>query len=67
MFGGKLLYNIVIVFAIQQHESAIGIHGHRYTCFPPILNTPPTSLPTLSLRLLALGALLHAFLITVAL
>ena len=26
LIGGQLLYNIVLVSAIHQHESAIGIH-----------------------------------------
>ena len=33
-----------MVFAIHQHESAIG-----FTCVLPILNADPNSLPTLSL------------------
>ena len=44
---------MVMVFAMHQHESAIGIHVSLH-----ILNSPPTSLPTLIP--LALGALLHA-------
>ena len=35
--GGKLLYNILLVSAIHQHESAIDIH------VPFLLNLPPTS------------------------
>ena len=45
-FNWKIVYNIVMAFAIHQRESAIGIH------MPPAsLNSPPTFLPTLSLKL----------------
>ena len=36
----ELLYNIVVVFAIHWHESAMGIH------VSPILNTPPPPSPS---------------------
>ena len=36
LIGGSWLYNIVVVFALHWHESAMGIH------VSPILNPPPT-------------------------
>ena len=39
LIGGELLYNTVMVFAIHQHESAIGIH----VCpCPEPLSSPPS-------------------------
>ena len=44
LIGGKLLYNVVLVSAIQQHESAIGIQmspPFGTSLPPPTLSTPP--------------------------
>ena len=43
LVGGQLLYNIVVVFAIHWHESAMDLHVF------PIPISPPTSLSTWSL------------------
>ena len=40
LIGGELLYNIVVIFAIHWHESAMDLH------VVPILIPPPASLPT---------------------
>ena len=44
LVGGSLLYNIVVVFAIHWHESAMDLHVF------PILIPPPTFLSTRFLR-----------------
>ena len=51
LIGGWLLYNIVVVFAIHWHESAMGVH------VLPILNPPPSPSPPTAL---ALSVLFHA-------
>ena len=44
--GGSLLYNIVVVFAIRSHESAMGVHVF------PVLNPAPNSHPIPSLKII---------------
>ena len=41
LIGGELLYNIVLISARRQHESALGIQKSP----PSLLNLPPTSHP----------------------
>ena len=45
LIGGQLLYNIMLVSVIHQHESAIGIHTFppSWTALPP---PPPATHPT---------------------
>ena len=50
--GGKLLYNVVLVSAIQQHESAITI----YISPPPWASTTPSSHSSRSSRSTGLGS-----------
>ena len=46
LIGGSLLYNTVVVFAIQWHESTMGVH------VSPIMNHPPNSFPIPSLSII---------------
>ena len=39
LLGGQLLYNIVVVFAIHQHESAMGVHVSHHP--EPRSHLPP--------------------------
>ena len=56
--GGWLLYNIVVVFAIHQHESALGVHVFPHS--KPRSHLPSHPIPLGCPRALALSALLHA-------
>ena len=39
LVGGLLLYNIVVVFAIHSHKSAMGVHAFPILTLPPHPNT----------------------------
>ena len=39
-FGGLLLYNVVLVSAVQQNESSMCIHMSPLSDFPPLLLSP---------------------------
>ena len=54
LIGGWLLYNISLVSAIHQHESAIGIHMS-----PPCWNTLPSSHPSVMLQSPSLNSMSH--------
>ena len=43
LLGGQLLYNIVVVFAIHCHESAMDLHVFPILIPPPLL--PPHPIP----------------------
>ena len=58
LLGGQLLYNIVVVFAVHQHESAMGVHVSHHP--EPRSHLPPHPIPLSCPRAPALGALLHA-------
>ena len=57
LIGGLLLYNIVVVFAIHWHESAMGVHVSP-SWIPSYL--PPHPIPLGCHSALALSALFHA-------
>ena len=40
LIGGQLLYNVVLIYAIHQHQSAVNIHTS-------LKSHPPTSYPIL--------------------
>ena len=57
-FNGSIIYNIVMVFAIHQHELGTGIYTFPYPEAPSHVPHHPILLSCS--RALALGALLHA-------
>ena len=58
LIGGKLLYNIVVVFAIYRHELAMGIHVSHHA--EPPSHLLPHPIPLSCPRVPALGTLYHA-------
>ena len=58
LIGGKLLYNIVVVFAIHWHESDMGVHVSHHP--EPPSHFPPHAIPLGCPRVPALGVLFHA-------
>ena len=57
LFGGKLPYNIVVGFAIQGHESAMGVHVPHPE---PPSHLPPRPIPQGHPSAPALSTLSHA-------
>ena len=58
LIGGKLLYNMVMVFTIHQHESATST---QVSAPPePLSYLPPHPIPLGCSRTMALSALLHS-------
>ena len=58
LFNWRVFYNIVVVFSIHQHESAMGAHMSSHPEHPSHL--PPHLIPLVCPRAPALSALLHA-------
>ena len=58
LIGGKLLHNIVVVFAIHWHESAMGVHVSPI--LKPLSHLTPHPISQDHFSALALSALSHA-------
>ena len=58
LIGGKLLHNIVVVFAIHWHEPAMGVHVSPI--LKPLSHLPPHPISQDHFSALALSALSHA-------